>query len=117
MSFVEAQQTKQLLQNPETGEWARGGEPSTVLPYDCAILGLPEWIEQKYTIHEDHSMLVKFDADTVTPYKVALQFLKEFEENASAVVRKRFCTFYTIMASSSHVPSLCVITLQLTQTV
>ena len=92
VSFVEAQQTKRLLQNPETGKWARSGEPSTVLSYDDAILKLPEWIEQKYTIHEDHSMLVKFSAKTVTPYKVALQFLKEFEENASAVVRKRFCT-------------------------
>ena len=92
VSFVEAQQTKRLIQNLEDGKWARSGEPSTVLSYDDAILKLPEWIEQKYTIHEDHSMLVKFSAKTVTPYKVALQFLKEFEENASAVVRKRFCT-------------------------
>jgi hypothetical protein len=91
VSFVEAQQTKRLIRNPETGKWARSGEPSTILPYDGAILKLPEWIEQKYTIHEDHSMMVKFSGKTVTPYKVALQFLKEFEENAPAVVRKRFC--------------------------
>jgi hypothetical protein len=55
---------------------------------------LPDNVEEKITVEGDHSTMVKFGSKNNPAYESALERLHRFEEDAKAVVEKRFrsCT-------------------------
>jgi hypothetical protein len=48
-------------------------------------------MEDKIPLHADHSQIVKFDSRNAPGYQSALDKLRQFEQDAPAVVAARFC--------------------------
>ena len=78
-----------VVQQPD-GTWARTGEHITVVSKDSALLGLPQ-VEERVAVEGNHSTMVKFGIRNVD-YTKALGFLHRFENEAKAVIEKRFCS-------------------------
>lgn len=55
------------------------------------MLHLPDHIEEKIPLREDHSHLVKFDSRNAAGYRSAIEKLRQFEKDAPAVISSRFC--------------------------
>jgi hypothetical protein len=64
----------------------------TAVEKDSAILQLPDSMEDKIPLHADHSQIVKFDSRNAPGYRSALDKLRHFQQDATAVVAARFCT-------------------------
>jgi len=64
----------------------------TAVNTDSALLDLPDNIEAKIPVNADHSQIVKFDSRNTESYKTALEYLKQFEQDAGRVISARFCT-------------------------
>lgn len=47
-------------------------------------------MEDKVPLHADHSMIIKFDTQTATGYRTALDRLRRFAQDAPQVVAARF---------------------------
>ena len=59
---------------------------------DSALLQLPDSMEEKIPLNADHSMIVKFNDNEDKGYTSARDKLRQFEQDASRVVRARFGT-------------------------
>lgn len=63
----------------------------TAVDKDSALLQLPDTMEEKIPLHADHSQIVKFDNRNAPGYRSALDKLRQFVQDAPAVVGARFC--------------------------
>lgn len=63
----------------------------TKVDNDSALLQLPDFMEDKIPLDSDHSMMVKFGNRNDIGYTSALHKLQQFEQEASNVVKARFC--------------------------
>ncbi|KAF9772959.1 hypothetical protein IL306_009286 [Fusarium sp. DS 682] len=76
--------------NNETKRWERTGDFVTTLDTESALLQLPDCMEDKIPLDSDHSMIVKFDNKSDQGYESARDKLRQFEQDAPAVVMARF---------------------------
>ncbi|EHK42483.1 hypothetical protein TRIATDRAFT_293811 [Trichoderma atroviride IMI 206040] len=90
VSFYETGQTRQLRFDSGSQRWERTGDFITKLDKDSALLQLPDVMEDKIPLNADHSMMVKFSNRSEEGYTSALRKLRQFEEEASKVVKARF---------------------------
>ncbi|RDW56402.1 hypothetical protein BP5796_13224 [Coleophoma crateriformis] len=90
ISFFETQQTRRLEMNNETRDWGRTGPYITAVESDSALLQLPDSMETKIPVHEDHSQIVKFDSRTSDTYQTVIGYLKQFEKDGNRTVSARF---------------------------
>lgn len=56
------------------------------------MLQLPDHLEDKIPLHEDHSSIVKFDSKSAQGYRSAIRNLKQFEQEAPLIISSRFST-------------------------
>ena len=71
--------------------WARTGEYITLVSKDLALLGLPQAMEERVAAGGNHSTMVKFSSRSNPDYTKELDSLYRFEEEAKAVVKRKFC--------------------------
>ncbi|KAK2788839.1 hypothetical protein FQN53_003026 [Emmonsiellopsis sp. PD_33] len=90
ISFYETKQTRRLEFNAENQSWGRTGEFMTAVDADSALLHLPDHMENKIPLDDDHSNIVKFDSKTTQGYRIAIKNLRQFERYAPKVVLGRF---------------------------
>ncbi|RDW59938.1 hypothetical protein BP6252_13025 [Coleophoma cylindrospora] len=90
ISFFETQQTRRLEINTETRDWGRTGPYITAVESDSALLQLPDSMETKIPVHEDHSQIVKFDSRNSDTYQTVIGYLKQFEKDGNRTVSVRF---------------------------
>jgi hypothetical protein len=55
------------------------------------MLHLPDYVEEKISLHADYFYLVKFDSRSAPGYRNALEKLRQFEKDAPTVIFSRFC--------------------------
>lgn len=79
-----------LVKESESGRWTRAGDFITTVDAESAVLQLPDHVEDKISVHADHSMIVKFDAPSAPGYRAAREKLKQFVRDAPQVVTARF---------------------------
>ncbi|PGH36217.1 hypothetical protein GX50_00901 [[Emmonsia] crescens] len=104
VSFYETKQTRQLEFNTETQSWGRTGKFATTVEMDSAMLQLPDHLEDKIPLHEDHSSIVKFDSKSAQGYRSAIRNLKQFEQEAPLIISSRFMQLRPTATPSSTVP-------------
>ncbi|KKZ67173.1 hypothetical protein EMCG_07118 [[Emmonsia] crescens] len=104
VSFYETKQTRQLEFNTETQSWGRTGKFATTVEMDSAMLQLPDHLEDKIPLHEDHSSIVKFDSKSAQGYRSAIRNLKQFEQEAPLIISSRFMQLRLAATPSSTVP-------------
>ncbi|KAI9896378.1 hypothetical protein N3K66_008550 [Trichothecium roseum] len=80
-SFYETALTKRLVQNPD-GSFAHAGEPVMVTDMESATLGLPDSMESKHPLAEDHFGVIKFDGACSPGYVQATSRLQDMLGNA-----------------------------------
>ncbi|KAB8345927.1 hypothetical protein FH972_022980 [Carpinus fangiana] len=90
VSFYETEGTRKLEFNEEKKRWERTGPRVTVVTSRSATLQLPQTMEDKYPLHDDHSNMVKFDSRANKGYVKTIKKLQYFEDDARDVVRARF---------------------------
>ncbi|PTB40427.1 hypothetical protein M441DRAFT_431873 [Trichoderma asperellum CBS 433.97] len=91
VSFYETRQTRQLQFDSDNQRWERTGDFISKVDNDSALLQLPDFMEDKIPLDSDHSMVVKFSNRNDIGYTSALDKLRQFEQEASNVVKARFC--------------------------
>ncbi|UKZ61236.1 uncharacterized protein TrAtP1_002504 [Trichoderma atroviride] len=104
VSFYETGQTRQLRFDSGSQRWERTGDFITKLDKDSALLQLPDVMEDKIPLNADHSMMVKFSNRSEEGYTSALRKLRQFEEEASKVVKARFSRIQQISTVKYLVP-------------
>ena len=106
-SFYETAQTRQILivrsrnskdvswtdlffQGPDKS-WRREGAFATAVEDTSALLKLPNSIEERIPVDENHSNLVKFATARNTTYGQVRTIIEQMLSEAPALVASRFC--------------------------
>ncbi|KAI9765188.1 MAG: hypothetical protein M1840_007781 [Geoglossum simile] len=88
LSFYETRQTRRIVKG-EDGSLSRTGEYVTFVNQDSALLNLPENLEKKIPVENDHSDMVKFNTRSDRTYVSVLDQLRKYLEAAPGAIAER----------------------------